>query len=305
MKALLAVLAFLALQAHAQTMVPIALQVEQLAPQLVSFVGSRGNFENLVNGLALGAPITLSTVGADGEVQTAAFGLAGGAVADPAEIARVLENARRQLLARGITTPTAQELAEQIAGTTVPATVAAAPAARAKTGVPVPLQVERLAPQLLAFAGSRGNFENLVNGLALGVPVTLTTEGDAGVMQTVTFGLPGGAVSDPAEIARALEDARRQLLARGVATPTAQQLAEQISGTAVPVTVGVVPAQPAAGAGASPAQQIQSRKTQPTPHTSDSPIQGTSDTPAPATSSAVPAPPPVKSAPSQLPPVRR
>jgi hypothetical protein len=157
--------------------------------------------------------------------------------------------------------------------------------------VPIAVQVQRLAPQLLAFAGSQGNFENLVNGLALGVPVTLSTVGADGVVQTVTFVSPGGAVSDPAEIARTLEATRQQLIASGVATPTAQQLGELISGTTVPVTVGTIPTTPAAAAAGgtlpSPAQQIQSRNAPVAPqvNTSDSRIIGnTSDSPVSAPS---------------------
>jgi hypothetical protein len=157
--------------------------------------------------------------------------------------------------------------------------------------VPIAVQVQRLAPQLLAFAGSQGNFENLVNGLALGVPVTLSTVGADGVVQTVTFVSPGGAVSDPAEIARTLEATRQQLIASGVATPTAQQLGELISGTTVPVTVGTIPTTPAAAAAGgtlpSPAQQIQSRNAPfaPQVNTSDSRIIGnTSDSPVAAPS---------------------
>jgi hypothetical protein len=181
--------------------------------------------------------------------------------------------------------------------------------------VPIALQVQRLAPQLVAFAGSQGNFENLVNGLALGVPVTLTTVGADGVAQTATFALPGGAVSDPAEIARRLETARQQLIASGVATPSAQQLGELISGTTVPVTVGTIPTTPAAAGGTapSPAQQIQSRSTPVAPqvNTSDSRLRGnTSDSPTPPASGigATPTPPSspalTQGAPS-LPPARR
>ena len=182
--------------------------------------------------------------------------------------------------------------------------------------VPIALQVQRLAPQLVAFAGSQGNFENLVNGLALGVPVTLTTVGADGVAQTVTFASPGGAVPDPAEIARTLEAARQQLIASGIAPPTAQQLGELISGTTVPVTVGTIPATPAAaaagGTGPSPAQQIQSRSTPVAPqvNTSDSLRGNTSNSPTPPASGigATPAPPIspalTQGAPS-LPPPRR
>ena len=182
--------------------------------------------------------------------------------------------------------------------------------------VPIALQVQRLAPQLVAFAGSQGSFENLVNGLALGAPVTLTTVGADGVTQTVIFTAPGGPVTSPPDIARALEAARQQLIATGVATPTAQQLGEVVSGSPVPVSVGTLPVQPAGAAAAggtvpSPAQQIQSRNAPAAPqvNTSDSRAVGnTSDTPVPAPSAAVPPPPttapPVTRAPA-LPPSPR
>jgi hypothetical protein len=182
--------------------------------------------------------------------------------------------------------------------------------------VPIALQVQRLAPQLVAFAGTQGNFENLVNGLALGVPVTLTTVGADGVAQTVTFALPGGAVPDPAEIARTLEAARQQLIASGVATPSAQQLGELISGTTVPVSVGTIPTTPATAAAGgtvpSPAHQIQSRNAPVAPqvNTSDSRAVGnTSDTPviSPSATTVPQAPAaPVTRSPSLIPsPARR
>ncbi|MGQ0547038.1 MAG: VTT domain-containing protein [Betaproteobacteria bacterium] len=167
--------------------------------------------------------------------------------------------------------------------------------------VPVAVQVQRLAPQLVSFAGSQGNFESLVNGIALGVPVTLTTIGADGVAQTAIFTVAGGAVSDPVEIARRLEAARQQLIAAGVAAPTAQQLGEQVAGATVPITVSTLPTQPAAGVGASaagaapasPAQQIQSRNAPVAPqvNTSDTPTVGnTSNTPAVSTPPAAPPP---------------
>jgi hypothetical protein len=177
--------------------------------------------------------------------------------------------------------------------------------------VPIALQVQRIAPQLVAFAGSQGNFENLVNGIALGAPVTLTTVGADGVIQTVTFVNPGGAVSDPVQIAQSLERARQQLIASGIATPTAQQLAEQVSGTTVPVAIGTLPAQTpgaaAAGGSLSPAQQLQTRNAPVAPqiNTSDSRIPGnTSNTPVPPVAQPV-APPASAGASPSLPPPRR
>src|SRR3954447_17276978 len=84
------------------------------------------------------------------------------------------------------------------------------------------LDVQRLAPQLVSFAGGDVNFTNLVNGLALGVPVTLTTTVAPGVTQVVSF-TPRGTMT-PVQIAQVLESARQSLIARGIATPTAQQL---------------------------------------------------------------------------------
>ena len=171
--------------------------------------------------------------------------------------------------------------------------------------VPIPLQVQRLAPQLVPFAGSQGNFENLVNGLALGVPVTITTVGADGIAQTVTFTPPGGAVPSAPDIARTLEAARQRLIASGVAAPNAQQLGEAVVGAPVPVTVGTLPVQPgtaaAGGTVASPAQQIQSRTTPVAPqvNTSDTRTTGnTSNTPLPAQPAVAPQAPAAPAAPA-------
>lgn len=96
-------------------------------------------------------------------------------------------------------------------------------------GVPLALQVERLAPQLVAFAGSRENFQNLVNGLATGSPVTLVTLGADGTQQSVTFTPNGGPMSAP-DIARTLESARQQLIGNGIVSPSAQQLGAVLAG---------------------------------------------------------------------------
>src|SRR3954468_1450396 len=80
--------------------------------------------------------------------------------------------------------------------------------------VPAPLAVQRLAPQLIAFAGSDANFQNLVNGLANGTPVQLTTTLSNGFSQTVTF--TPSALGSPAQIAQILEAARQQLIGLGI-----------------------------------------------------------------------------------------
>jgi hypothetical protein len=96
------------------------------------------------------------------------------------------------------------------------------------TTSPVSQQVQLLAPQLVAFSGSTANFDSLVNGLSQGVPVTLTTVGSDGLVQIVTF-MPGTTLG-AADLARNLETARQNLISRGIAIPTAQQLAIALVG---------------------------------------------------------------------------
>ena len=100
-------------------------------------------------------------------------------------------------------------------------------------------QVQLLAPQLLAFAGSDANFQSLVNGLTQGTPVTLTTLGADGTMQIVTFA-PNTLLS-AADTARILETARQTLITRGIATPTGQQLATALVGGNLTTALGTTP----------------------------------------------------------------
>jgi hypothetical protein len=102
--------------------------------------------------------------------------------------------------------------------------------------VPVPLAVQRLAPQLIAFAGSEANFQNLVNGLANGTPVQLTTTLSNGFSQTVTF--TPSALGSPAQIAQILEAARQQLIGLGIGAPTAEQIGFTLMGGLVPTPLG-------------------------------------------------------------------
>jgi hypothetical protein len=100
------------------------------------------------------------------------------------------------------------------------------------------LQVQSLAPQLVAFAGSAANFQSLVHGLSLGVPVTLVTFTADGLTQTVAF-TPSTTMS-AANIARTLEAARQQLIARGIANPTAEQIGVTLAGGNLPTPAGAV-----------------------------------------------------------------
>ncbi|HEX6157078.1 MAG TPA: hypothetical protein VFZ54_13700 [Burkholderiales bacterium] len=104
------------------------------------------------------------------------------------------------------------------------------------SSVPVPLSVQRLAPQLVTFAGSETNFQSLVNGLANGTPVQLTTTLSNGFSQTVTF--TPSSLGSPAQIAQILEAARQQLIGLGIGAPTAEQIGFTLMGGVVPTPLG-------------------------------------------------------------------
>src|SRR5438067_3001663 len=113
---------------------------------------------------------------------------------------------------------------------------AAAQSTQFQLGSQPAVEVQRLAPQLVAFAGGDVNFNNLVNGLALGLPVTLSSATAPGVTQVVTF-TPSGTMS-VTQIAQLLESARQSLIARGVATPTAEQLGAVLAGGTLTTALG-------------------------------------------------------------------
>jgi hypothetical protein len=108
--------------------------------------------------------------------------------------------------------------------------------ALAQTAISPVLTVQRLAPQLVPFAGSQLNFQNLVNGLAQGTAVQLVTTLPDGFTQIVTF-TPTVTLA-PADIAVRLEAARQQLIGLGIATPTAEQLGFTLMGGVVPTALG-------------------------------------------------------------------
>jgi hypothetical protein len=108
--------------------------------------------------------------------------------------------------------------------------------ATAQTAVPPTLTVQRIAPQLIAFAGSQANFQSLVNGLAQGTSVQLVTVLPDGSTQVVTF-TPAAPMS-PTEIAQVLETARQRLIGLGIANPTAEQIAVTLMGGTVPTALG-------------------------------------------------------------------
>jgi hypothetical protein len=127
--------------------------------------------------------------------------------------------------------------------------------------VPPAVTVQRLAPQLVAFAGSEANFQALVAGLTGGTQVQLFSVLPSGFTQNVTF-TPTAALS-PAQAAQVLEAARQQLIGLGIGAPTSEQLAFALMGGTVPTALGgtQVPGQlntPVANP-PSPAAQIQAQ----------------------------------------------
>lgn len=167
-------------------------------------------------------------------------------------------------------------------------------------GVPPAVEVQRIAPQLVSFAGGDVNFQNLVNGLALGLPVTLTTPVAAGITQIVSF-TPAGTLT-PTQIAQTLETARQAAIANGIVNPTAQQLSVLLNGGTLPTATGSTPvnalisntgastalATPT-GNGTVPSAAAQLQQT-PRFSRSDSPLpRGVADTPLTSSTSASPA----------------
>ena len=108
--------------------------------------------------------------------------------------------------------------------------------ALAQTVVPPSVSVLQIAPQLALFAGSETNFQSLVNGLAQGTPVQLTSTLPNGLTQVVTF-TPSTAMS-PTQIAQTLEAARQQLIGLGIGNPTGEQVAVSLMGGTVPTALG-------------------------------------------------------------------
>lgn len=102
--------------------------------------------------------------------------------------------------------------------------------------VPPAVSVQRLAPQLVSFAGSEANFQSLVNGLANGTQVQLFTVLPNGFVQNVSF-TPTAALT-PAQVAQILETARQQLIGLGIGAPTAEQIGFALMGGVVPTALG-------------------------------------------------------------------
>lgn len=106
----------------------------------------------------------------------------------------------------------------------------------AQTTVSPAITVQRIAPQLVQFAGSQTNFQALITGLAQGTQVQLVSVLPDGSTQITTF-TPAAPLS-PDQIAQVLERTRQQLIGLGIATPTGEQLANALMGGTVPTALG-------------------------------------------------------------------
>lgn len=173
--------------------------------------------------------------------------------------------------------------------------------ASAQTSVPPTVTVQQLAPQLVPFAGSQANFQNLVTGLAQGTQVQLVSVLPDGSTQVVSF---TPAPVPVAQIPSLLESTRQQLIGLGIATPSAQQLALALTGGAVPPTLAgenrpspavqtqshVAPTNAAAAASAEAAARVNtSDSLLPPGATSRTPVPSTPATPGPAAVATPPA----------------
>ncbi|MFL6566069.1 MAG: hypothetical protein ACJ8G5_14130 [Burkholderiales bacterium] len=266
--------------AFAQTTTSAALspstqQVQLVAPQLVAFAGSTGNFESLVSGLTTGAAVTLTSVGADGSLQIVTFTPV--TAVSPGDAARLLETARQNLISRGIAAPTGTQLAASLMG----GTISTASGTSALTGVltgttssPTPVAVRNDSVALQNGAAnssiSPAQLAAVRNALATGTGVTLNM-GSGATTQNVVFSPTGVRLSD-FEVNQALQLAGTLLAQQGVLNPTADQLRVALfGGTLVGTNGATFPLQGV----------LQGQLT----NTSNSSLTGTSNSPAASTSS--------------------
>jgi len=236
LKAAIAALAALAVSASAfaqttttTTLTPAAQQVQLVAPQLVPFSGSSANFDSLVNGLTSGAPVTLTTANPDGSAQIVTF-LPGPSLT-VGDAARRLETARQNLIASGIATPTAQQVAVALMGgplTALSGTATLTGVLSGTTGTtqiqvrndPLPLPTPAGAGELNL---SAANLQALRTALGQGSAVTLSSTTTTGITQGVTFTVPGGPMN-AADVNQALQLAAALLGQQGIPNPTPDQV---------------------------------------------------------------------------------
>ena len=241
-RALAAFILSAATVAVAQTTVSPSQQVQLLAPQLVSFAGSAGNFDSLVNGLATGVPVTLVTVGTDGTLSIVTF--TPGTALSTGDTARLLESARQNLIVRGIPTPTGEQLAAALLGGNVatPSGTAALTGVLTGTNVsPTPVQVRSASPAPAPAANiSAAQLQAVRNALATGTSTTIVS-GSGATAQNVVFAPTGGRLSD-FEVNQALQLAFALLAQQGIVNPTPAQLRAALFGGTVGTSSGATAA---------------------------------------------------------------
>ena len=288
MRRSLALLALaLATSVAAQTSVSPSQEVQRLAPQLVAFAGSAGNFESLVNGLTTGVPVTLVTVGADGTFQIVTF--TPGTALTAGDTARLLESARQSLIVRGIPAPTGEQLAAALLGGTVTTPSGSSALTGVLTGTtlpPTPVQVrtDAAAPGGAPVSNiSAAQLQAVRNALANGTAVTLTS-GTGSAAQSVTFTPTGTRLSD-FEVNQTLQLAATLLAQQGIVNPTAEQLrAALFGGTVRTASGGSVAIQGVLQGRVTNTSDSSAvaTSTSPNVNTSASPLPGASNPPPPA-----------------------
>jgi hypothetical protein len=284
-----AAMLLLSASAFAQTQTLSTQQVQLLGPQLVLFAGSPANFDSLVTGLTTGAPVTLNTVTADGSLQTVTF-MPGTRLA-PTDAARILETVRQNLIARGIATPTGDQIAAALVGGTITSPSATSPIAGLLTGSSVPatpVQVRTAAastPGSTSANLSTAELQAIRNALATGSGLAVVNGTRTG--QTALLPQTGLAMSE-IEIAQSLQLAATVLAQQGVLDPTADQLRAALFGGTLVTSTGRAVALQGVLQG-----QVRNTSDSPTVNTSASPSFHTSASPTVNTSAT-----PIRTAPA-------
>src|SRR3954470_12143656 len=278
MRMLALVLAVLSLPAGAQT--AAFQQLQGTSPQFSTFAGSDANLQSLVSGLGAGQAVTLVTQNPDGSLQIVTFtppsGLGSG-------VSRALEQARSNLIARGIAQPTGQQIAVALMGGTLAtsAGVAQIPGVLTNTIPANAVQVRNESPSAFTTGTvpfGEQNFQALSTGLQQGTPIRLTSTVN-GVQQTVAITPPSGPMS-ATDANQLLQVANQTLLSLGIINPTPSQIQIALLGGTLPVQGGNVALQGV----------LQNRPLTTTTSTStlfgtsNSPVVGTSATPTVGTS---------------------
>ena len=275
------------------TFSPSTQQVQFVAPQLIPFAGSTGNFESLVTGLTTGTAVRLATVGADGSLQIVTFTPL--TAVPPGDAARLLETARQNLISRGVATPTGAQIAASLMGgtiTTVSGTSALNGVLTGTSSSPTPVLVRTDAGALQnGVANSNISPAQLAavrNALATGTGTTLTA---AGARQNVVFAPTGVRLSE-FEVNQALQLAGTLLAQQGVLNPSADQLRVALFGGTLLGANGAAFAVQGVLQGQLPNTSSSTAgitSTSPSTNTGNSSVAGTSNSPIAGTSNSSPA----------------